>query len=144
MQMLKELEVSILISVCVCVHSLLAQTFPYVSFHRQNLANHSYVNISLVGQHYSGSDSVQCHTDLSTCCSDQQGPHRGDWYFPNGTRLPFPNNKLDIYENRSAQVVHIHRKSKIIPGIYNCSIPTIENNMGDNVYVGLYHDGGNN
>ena len=80
----------------VCLLSLLwslvevhSQTFPYVSFNGQTLANHSYVDLSLVGNDGSGSDSVQCHTDLSTCCSSNQGPHRGDWYFPNGTRLPF-------------------------------------------------------
>ena len=60
------------------------QTFPYVSFMDQALANHSYVDISQVG---TGSDAVYCHTDLSTCCSPSQGPHRGDWYFPNGDRL---------------------------------------------------------
>ena len=65
------------------VHS---QTFPYVSFKGQTLANHSYVDFSLVGY---GGDSVQCHTDLTTCCSGNQGIHRGDWYFPNGDRLQF-------------------------------------------------------
>ena len=33
-------------------------------------------------------DSVQCHTDLKLCCSTDQGPFRGDWYFPDGDRLP--------------------------------------------------------
>ena len=65
------------------------QTFPYVSFMSQTLANHSYVDLSLVGNDGIGSDSVQCHTDLNTCCSINDGSHRGDWYFPNGTRLPF-------------------------------------------------------
>ena len=49
----------------VCSH-----TFPYVSFLGQTLANHSYVDLSLVGDDLSGSDSVQCHTDLGTCCSN--------------------------------------------------------------------------
>ena len=61
------------------VHS---QTFPYVSFNGQALANHSYVDLSLVGNHSSGSDSVQCHTDVSKCCSSANGPYRGDWSFP--------------------------------------------------------------
>ena len=64
-------------------------TVPYVSFMGQTLVNHSYVDISQVGNDVSGSDSVQCHTDLSTCCSGAQGPHRGDWYFPDGNRLLF-------------------------------------------------------
>ena len=64
------------------------QTFPYVSFMGETLANHSYVDLSLVGNDGSGSDSVQCRTDLNSCCSSAQGSHRGDWFFPNGTRLP--------------------------------------------------------
>ena len=28
----------------------------------------------------SENDSVQCHTDLKLCCSNKQGPYRGDWY----------------------------------------------------------------
>ena len=39
-----------------------SQSFPYVSFCGQTLANHSYVDLSLVGYVASGSDSdtVQC------------------------------------------------------------------------------------
>ena len=66
------------------VHS---QTFPYVSFIGQTLANHSYVDLSTVGSADDNSDSVVCHTDLGTCCSGSQGIHRGDWSFPNGTVL---------------------------------------------------------
>ena len=43
--------------------------YPYVSFMGESLPNHAYVNFSLVGNDHSGSDSVQCHTDLSTCCT---------------------------------------------------------------------------
>ena len=51
----------LLLSVCLAeIH--------YVSFMGQTLANHSYVDLSTVGSGYDGSDSVQCHTDLSTCC----------------------------------------------------------------------------
>ena len=57
-----------------------SQTFPYVSFMGQTLANHSYVDLSLVGVPKNGGDSVQCHTDLTTCCGGGQGIHRGDWY----------------------------------------------------------------
>ena len=71
-----------LLMLSVCLAELHCQTtFPYVSFLGQTLANHSYVDLSAVGSEYDGSDSVQCHTDLSTCCSSGQGNHRGDWYF---------------------------------------------------------------
>ena len=119
------------------VHS---QTFPYVSFIGQTLANNSYVNISLVGT--SGSDSVQCHTDLNTCCNGPQGPHRGDWYFPDGGRLPFSG---DIYESREAQRVEIRRRNTTSQtGLYRCDIATnavhddTDQSVREAVYVGLY------
>ena len=66
--------------------------FPYVSFMGRTLANHSYVNHNLVGNDRNGENSVQCHTDLSTCCSAQQGQHRGYWYIPAGNQLPSRNH----------------------------------------------------
>ncbi|CAI8025888.1 hypothetical protein GBAR_LOCUS14925, partial [Geodia barretti] len=98
------------------VHS---QTFPYVSFMSQTLANHSYVDLSQVGN--DRSDSVQCHTDLSTCCSSLQGSQRGDWYFPDGTRLPFPGGS-DIYEQRGNDRVDLRRHNNPTSptGIYRC------------------------
>ena len=120
------------------------QTFPYVSFMGQTLANHSYVDLSLVEY----SRSVQCHTDLDTCCTSAQGPHRGDWYFPNGNRLLFSNEHGDIYESRGAQKVYIYRRNSPTSavGIYHCDIQTEALHDDDyysmgvraTVYVGLY------
>ena len=124
------------------------QTAPYVSFVGQTLADHSYVDISQVGNDVIGSDSVQCRTDLSTCCRGTQGPHRGDWYFPSGDRLNFVINDGDIYEHRDAQRVDLRRNRGTGPtGIYRCDIETIAgvngNGMRETVYVGLYtSDGG--
>ena len=120
-----------------------AQTFPYISFRGTTLANHSFVNLSLVGDDTSGSNYVQCHTDLSTCCSVSQGIHRGDWYFPDGTRLPFSG---DVYEARGAQRVHLRRTTtENQSGIYRCHIGTVavhdatDISVRDTVYVGLYY-----
>ena len=127
------------------VHS--QQTFPYVSFMDQALANHSYVNLSTVGSAGDNNDSVVCRTDLSTCCSGGQGIQRGDWYFPDGTRLPFTG---PIYVGRGAQRVIIRRTTATGPtGIYRCRIATnavhsnSDESVGETVYVGLYTaDGG--
>ena len=133
------------------VHS---QTFPYVSFMDQTLANHSYVDLRLVGRldipfGYGGyGHSVECHTDLTTCCSGSDGVHRGDWYFPDGTRLPFPQS-TGIYEARESQRVDLRRNPyAFATGIYRCDIPTIavhdviNTSMRDRpVYVGLYANG---
>ena len=121
-----------------------SQSFPYVSFMGQTLANHSYVDLSLVGDDNSGSDSVQCHTDLYTCCSGADGSHRGDWYFSGGTtRLPFSG---DIYEARRTQRVELRHSNNANPpvGIYRCYIPTdavhhpTDRSVRDTVYVELY------
>ena len=117
------------------------QTFPYVSFMGQTLVNHSYVDLSTVVM-------VQCHTDLRTCCSSAQGIRRGDWYFPNGTRLPlFTAYRIPFGETRTAQKVDIRRdNSSAQTGIYRCDIPTeavYEISVREIVYVGLYFTGGN-
>ena len=113
----------------------------HMSFNGTTLANHSYVNLSLVGD--DSSDSVHCHTDLSTCCSGSQGFYRGDWYFPNGTRLPFSGDV--VHESRGAQTVDLRHKSQGESGIYRCDIATnavhddTDISVRDTVYVGLYY-----
>ena len=132
-----------LLSALVEVHS---QAVPYVSFMGTNLPNHSYVDLTLVGSAVNGSDSVQCHTDLSTCCSNAQGPDRGDWYFPNGSRLQFVADPGDIYLFRGAQRVDLRRRNNgDTSGIYRCDIETNAVNDEDGretMYVGLYASGG--
>ena len=124
------------------------QTFPYVSFMGQTLVNHSYVDLSTVGYISDGSNSVQCHTDLRTCCSSAQDIRRGDWYFPDGTRLPlFTAYRIPFGETRTAQKVDIRRdNSSAQTGIYRCDIPTEAVHgisVRETVYVGLYFTGGN-
>ena len=132
------------------VHS--QQTFPYVSFNLTGpaLANHSYVDLSTVGSASDNSDSVVCHTDLDTCCSNPQGIHRGDWYFPNGTVLPFSGLTVPIGLGRGPMRAVIRRTTATGPtGIYRCRIATnavhsdTNQSVRDSVYVGLYPaDGG--
>ena len=133
------------------VHS---QTVPYVSFMGETLPNHAYVDLTLVGnpELNSGDHSLQCHTDLSSCCSGAQGSHRGDWHFPNGARLPLPGPDHDITEARGDQQVDIRRKNNANSpsGIYRCDIPTIAVHLvtnisvRDTIYVGLYNSIGGN
>ena len=119
------------------------QTFPYVSFGLtgQSLADHSYVDLSTVGSDNDNSDS-----DLVYCCSGGQGQHRGDWYFPNGTRLPFIGDSVPIGLGRGPLRVVIRRTNGATEptGIYRCDIPTNavhdDNDISvrETVYVGLY------
>ena len=129
------------------------QTIPYVSFGLTGpaLADHSYVDLSTVGSAGDNRDSVVCHSDLGTCCSGSQGFQRGDWYFPDGTRLPFSGNSVPISLARNAQRAVIRRTGGATgpTGIYRCRIATIavhsdtDQSVGETLYVGLYPaDGG--
>ena len=141
-----EMKYQISVALALLMSVVDCQTFPNVSFMGQTLADHSYVNLSLVGQDLSGSDSVQCHTDLSTCCSGHQGVHHGDWYSPGSDRLPFSNEVGDIFEQRIAQRVDLRRRNSATSpvGIYRCEIATIAVHNDDDsvrdvpVYIGLY------
>ena len=135
-----------LLSVVVEVH---CQTPPYLTFMNNTISNHSYVNLNTVGS-ISSNDSLklQCHTDLTTCCSGAQGPDRGDWYFPNGTRLPLYDydNIPVVSEARGPQrVIVYHEQEGGISGIYRCDIEPIavnNNNGSVSLFVGLYTSGG--
>ena len=113
--------------------------------------NHSYVDLAAVGNAEDGRNSVQCHTDLRTCCSSSEGYDRGDWFLPTGERLNFSKSRDNEYESRIAQQVHLrHHDNGKKSGIYHCTIETNavhSNSMSDTtiretVYVGLYYKGG--
>ena len=91
------------------------------------------------------SNSVVCHSDLMSCCSGGQGIHSGNWFFPDGTLLPFIGPSVPIGFGRTAQIAVIRRTTATGPtGIYRCDIPTVavhsntDNSVRDSVYVGLY------
>ena len=94
------------------------------------------------------STPIAKHVPTPMCCSTELGIHRGDWYFPDGTRLPFSNGDGDIYEDRDAQTVDLrHRNNANTPvGIYCCDFPTeavhSDDDVRDTVYVGLYTTSG--
>ena len=99
------------------------------------------------GGNENGADSVQCHTDLSTCCTGAQGSHRGDWFATGETdRLPFTGDPGDIFEARGNQRVDLRRRNNANSpvGIYHCDISTnavhdvTDSSVRDTVYVGLY------
>ena len=55
-----------------------------------------------------------------------QGSHRGDWFFPNGTRL-IPFLLMIFMSSRRARRVDLRRRNNANSpvGIYRCDIPTI-------------------
>ena len=150
-----------LLLLCAVSGSVLSQTaeFPIVSFMGETLPNHSYVDLSQVGNGTSN-DRLVCHTDLTTCCTSTQGAGHGDWYFPDGERLPmFRNDSATdpLVMEKGAQQVEVYRGEEgnvTAPpsGIYRCDIEIID--VADHndsasittaqraVYVGLYDSTG--
>ena len=132
---------SVLLCLLLALVEVHSQTAPYLTFMGNNIPNHGYVGLNTVGN--DNTTEVQCHTNLLTCCSGGDGPDRGDWYFPNGNRLPFSG---DVYEGRTAQLVRLrYTGSGGTSGIYRCDIETVAVNNNDGyetVYVGLYTSGG--
>ena len=116
-----------------------AEEYPQVTFMGNDLANHSYLDLSLVGT--SHSNRVQCRTDVDTCCSIYQGHDRGDWTFPNGTVLP---SSGDIYQRGHGQRVNLYHNSGSESGIYHCNITILGGfgNIFGFFYIGLYQNGG--
>ena len=119
---------------------------PYLSFQGQTLANHSYVDLSLVGRKGDNHNSLQCHSELQNCCFASQGYLFGSWYFPSGNRLNFYKKSYGLYQDREAQKVRLHRRNRAISptGIYSCAIAynADEPRARETLYVGLYISGG--
>lgn len=124
------------------------QIYPHLSF--MLFSNHSYIDLSLIGEN-DDNNILQCSTDLITCCSSTQGDYRGDWYYPNGEKLQFSSGGADIYQRRDDRVVKLLRRNGDVSptGIYRCEIPTTAvhndsngNTLRDVLYVGLYISGG--
>ena len=134
---------------CVLLWSLVevhSQTAPYVSFMGENLPNHAYVDLTLVGNDDDGTPhtTVRCNTDLTTCCITSLGNRAGQWYFPSEVPFSGAGGTEDIYRTRDNQRVILNRRNDAMSpsGIYCCEVPTSSNSMGETVYVGLYASGG--
>ena len=120
--------------------------YPFVTFMGENLPDHSYIDLTLVGEVKADGimNIVRCNTDLDTCCVGMQG----DWYFPNGTSVGNFDYGTDIYRRRGNQRVNLLRRNNAMSpsGIYRCDIPTnalrTETTARDSIYVGLFANGG--
>ena len=141
-----------LLSVLVEVHSQIAPTLTIMG---ANLPNNSYLKQTDLGT--MGDKAVKCNTDLVTCCGIKQNQHRGDWFLPNGTRLPSSGQgAIDgFYNIHFDQRVELrHDNSNGLPdiaGIFKCTIETNAVNSDDplddsttreTLYLGIYLSGG--
>ena len=61
----------------------------------------------------------------------------GNWFFPNGSRVPSAGSQMDFYRTRSRMVVLLHRRRGGAEGIYSCEIPDTMN-VNRTIYIGVY------
>ena len=101
--------------------------------------NNSLVTLEDIGE---GGDALLCVTDQPACC---QPPHTqflsqsaiGNWFFPNGTRVPSSSQLWDFYRIGGQMVVLLHRRRGGENGIYCCEIPDAMN-VTQYIYIGVY------
>ena len=86
--------------------------------------------------------ALLCITNYTDCCrptyTGEMGSVLGNWYFPNGTRLPSRTSIADdFYRTRGQMVVRLHRRRGGVEGIYRCEIPGAMN-VTQTIYIGVY------
>ena len=107
-----------------------------------SLKNITYQNDSIVilediGE---GDDTLLCITTQTACCrppNSERESTTGNWFFPNGTRVPSSSSNWDFHRNRGQMVVHLSRRRGGEEGIYRCEIPDTMNVI-QILYIGVY------
>ena len=103
------------------------------------IPNHGFVLLDNIGE---SNKSLLCLTDLPTCCRlpytgpDPMVSALGNWYFPNGTRVPSTGRQWDIHRTRGQIVVILQRRKGGVTGIYRCDVPG--QTKYHKLYVGVY------
>ena len=85
-----------------------------------------------------GDDALLCVTNLSACCRSPNA--RGNWFFPNKTRVPSAGVHWDFHRTRDQMVVPLQRRRGGVNGIYRCEIPD-SINVTQSIYIGVYTAG---
>ena len=100
--------------------------------------NNSIVILEDIGE---GDDALLCITNYTACCrsSDTGGNGfvLGNWFFPNGTRIPPSDKQWDFHRTRDQMVVYLHRRRGGAEGIYRCLIPDTFG-LIQSLYIGVY------
>ena len=103
--------------------------------------NNSIVTLEDIGE--GGDDALLCITNLTACCrppyTDEMGTALGNWFFPNGTRVPSSGFQWDIHRTRGHMKVLLHRRRGGEEGIYCCVIPD-SINVNQTIYIGVYSE----
>ena len=87
-----------------------------------------------------GDDALDCRTNQSACCKRPytgNGSSSGNWFFPNGTKVPGSGKMWNFYRDRGQMVVFLNRRRGGVEGIYRCEIPDLMN-VTQTIYIGVY------
>ena len=90
-----------------------------------------------------GHDALLCVTNLTACCGPPYtgtGSAIGNWFFPNGTKVPSAGAQWDFYRTRGQMVVALQRRRGGVDGIYSCEIPD-SRSVTQSIYIGVYTAG---
>ena len=130
-----------------CTNEL--DNIPYITFMGQRLPNHTFVDVDLLGD--LPNNSLQCHTDLVSCCGASGSGHSGEWILPNGDVVGAASGVWYGVREQSQRLDLVYSEdtdndgdtNPRISGIYRCDVSTnAENDVGNtaraSVYVGLY------
>ena len=109
---------------------------------RFSLNGTTYQNNSLVTPEDIGveGDALLCMTNFTACCRDKDGSVFGNWFLPNGTRVPSMVTSQNFYRTRQWMMVLLHRRGGGEEGIYRCEIPD-SMNVTQTIYIGVYTRG---
>ena len=85
-----------------------------------------------------GDGALLCVTDLTACCRPPYSNSVGNWFFPNGTRVPSSGSQFDFHRVRSGQgLMYLNRRRGGVNGIYRCEIPDAMQ-LDRTIYIGVY------
>ena len=93
----------------------------YFELNGKVYTNNSVINIFSIGEDDS---ALLCKTDKQDCCGTV--PDRfGEFYYPNGTKVPIRKAQDRFYRNRGDQLIRLNRRpgSTSPTGLYRCEIP---------------------
>ena len=115
-------------------------SFPGVwfSLNGTTYQNNSNVSLEDISE---GDDALLCLTNYTACCrSPYTGKKKnalGNWFFPNGSRVPSSGRQWDFHRTRDRMVVRMHCRRGGVEGIYRCEIPDAIN-VTKTIYIGVY------
>ena len=118
-------------------------SFPAIVLKGTPYQNNSIVTLENIGE---GDAALLCITNLTACCrrpytSEMGPPTLGNWFFPNGTRVPSTGSQWDFHRTRGQMKVLLQRRRGGEEGIYRCEISDAMN-VTQTIYIGVYSASG--